>query len=138
VNINGGEADGEYLFRSVVDVPVPIEGAIIVVPAKAAIAVLDDCKRANVKSVWVQQGAESDDVLAKSYALGLPTIHHSCAFMHMPGVGFPHSLHRWFADSFIASRDLPRLREKIGDRSGVQASANLMDGGVATMRRSPG
>lgn len=50
----------------------------LVVPAFVGLSVLDECKTLGITRVWVQPGAESDELLAKGEALGLTMLSNAC------------------------------------------------------------
>jgi acyl-CoA synthetase (NDP forming) len=64
VNVKGGEAlidGGRYkLYRSIVEVPLPVELAIIAVPAESTLPVIDDCVKKKVKAIIIIPGGFSE------------------------------------------------------------------------------
>ncbi len=53
VNTRGGTLDGRTLHRSVLDVPGPVDLAVVAVPASAVAGVIGDCARKGVRGVVV-------------------------------------------------------------------------------------
>ncbi len=53
VNVHGGDIAGRQAYRSVRDLPSPVDLAVIAVPRDAVLAVVDDCAAAGVKSLVV-------------------------------------------------------------------------------------
>ncbi len=49
INIKGGELFGQKLYKSILDIPDPVDHAIICVPAKVVPIVVDECGRKGVK-----------------------------------------------------------------------------------------
>jgi predicted CoA-binding protein len=83
--------------------PERVDALLVVVPAIAAIDVVRDAAAAGVRYVWLQQGAESDDLLRVCRDLGLAVVSKECILMHAQPKGF-HKLHRWI---WGALRKLP-------------------------------
>lgn len=68
------EVEGLRAYRSVLDVPGPIDMATIYVPPHVAMAVLPELKQKGVGEVWLNPGADDDDVVAEATRLGLTPI----------------------------------------------------------------
>ena len=76
INPTEAEVEGYPAFRSVTDVPGPIDLATIYVPASAGIRVMDDLARKGVPEVWLNPGADDRAVVEKARSLGLKTVQH--------------------------------------------------------------
>lgn len=86
--------DGVRCYSSVAKLPEKVDALLVVVPPVAAPDVLRDAAAAGVSRVWLQQGAESADVLALCHELGLVVVAGECILMFAKPKGF-HKLHRW-------------------------------------------
>jgi hypothetical protein len=86
--------DGAPCYRRFAELPEPVDAVLVVVPAVAALDVVRDAAAAGVNFVWLQQGAESPDVLALCRELGLITIAGECILMFAEPKSF-HKAHRW-------------------------------------------
>jgi predicted CoA-binding protein len=86
--------DGERCYRRFADLPEPVHAALVVVPPAEAIDVVRDAAAAGITRVWLQQGAESDAVLAACKAVGVEVISGECVLMfaHPNGI---HRIHHW-------------------------------------------
>ncbi len=62
VNPYRDTVDGDPCWRSIADVPEAPTIAVFVVPAKRGVEVLADCRKAGVKSIWIQPGAFSPEL----------------------------------------------------------------------------
>lgn len=80
VNPTEPTVEGQAAFAKVTDIPGEIDRALLYVPAKVGVTVLDDCAAKGVKEVWVNPGAESDELFARAKTLGLNTV-FACAII---------------------------------------------------------
>ncbi|MFO0744276.1 MAG: PAS domain S-box protein [Myxococcota bacterium] len=104
VPVNRKRADGDRhdligerpSYSHVTDIPAPVEGAIVMVPASEARAVVEDCVRAGVGRVWLHrgagQGACSPEALAVAKAEGLAVVEGECPLMFVCHGGV-HAMH---------------------------------------------
>ncbi len=74
INPRETQVEGHQAYASVLDVPVPIDMATVYVPADAGIVVMEQLAQARVPEVWLNPGADADEVVARARALGLKTI----------------------------------------------------------------
>lgn len=80
VNPNVAEVEGLRTYARVTDIPDPIDRAALYVPAEIGVAVLDGVKQKGIKELFVNPGAESDELLARAEQLGLDPI-QACAIV---------------------------------------------------------
>jgi hypothetical protein len=64
VNPNEPEVEGLKTFASVMDVPQAIDMATVYVPPDIGLTLLADFERKGIPEIWVNPGAESDELLA--------------------------------------------------------------------------
>lgn len=85
INPNAAEVEGAACYRSVTAIPCVIDGVVVVTPADAAEAVVDDCARAGVPRVWLHRGigpgSLTDAATARARAHGLTVIPGGCPNM---------------------------------------------------------
>jgi predicted CoA-binding protein len=74
VNPNEGDVEGLKTYASVTDIPGAVDRASLYVPADVGITLLDAIKEKGVGELFVNPGAESDELLAEAERLGLQTI----------------------------------------------------------------
>jgi len=85
VNPHAEHIEGLAVYRSIADVPGPIDHAVLYLPEVAGLAALDAlAARGDVAEVWLSPGADSDAVVARGAALGLSTV-QACAIMAQGG-----------------------------------------------------
>ncbi len=77
------EVEGIRAYASVLDVPGPIDMATVYVPAATALRLLDELERKQIPEIWLNPGADDDDVLAEARRRHLNVI-AACSIM---GVG---------------------------------------------------
>ena len=100
VSVTADTVLGDRCYKSVADLPKQPEAVLIVVPPATSAGVVRECVDLGVKHVWLQQGAESTEGIELGTEKGLALVHNACAFMYMPGTGFPHRVHRFVAELF--------------------------------------
>jgi uncharacterized protein len=83
INPNETEVEGHKTYRSVLDVPGPIDMATVYVPPDVGIKVIEELARKQVPEVWLNPGADGDEVVARARQLGLNTI-QACSII---GIG---------------------------------------------------
>jgi len=66
VNPHEPEIEGLRAYPSVLDVPQPIDMATVYVPPEIGITLLDEFERKKIQEIWVNPGADSDELLAEA------------------------------------------------------------------------
>jgi len=74
INPNESEVEGHKTYASVLDVDGPIDMATVYVPGHVGVKVMDDLAKKGVGEVWLNPGADDDDVVARAKQLGLKTV----------------------------------------------------------------
>jgi predicted CoA-binding protein len=83
INPNEREVEGMRTYASVVDVPGPIDMATVYVQPEVVRGLLDDFERKQIGEIWVNPGAESDELMADAKRRKLNMI-YACSIV---GVG---------------------------------------------------
>jgi uncharacterized protein len=83
VNTHEAEIEGHAVYRSVLDIPGPIDMATVYVPRSSGLVVVEELARKGVPEVWLNPGADEDEVVERARVLGLNVI-QACSIM---GVG---------------------------------------------------
>ena len=85
VNPNAEEVEGDACYASVADIPGGVDGVVIVTPANASPAVVEDCAAAGVPRVWLHRGigagSLSEDAVAACRRHGIAVIPGGCPNM---------------------------------------------------------
>jgi predicted CoA-binding protein len=74
INPNEAEVEGHKTYASVLDVPGAIDMATIYVPPREGVRVMEQLAQKGVPEVWLNPGADADEVVARARELGLNTI----------------------------------------------------------------
>jgi uncharacterized protein len=88
------EIGGEPCYSGLSELPEPVDGLIVcVAPAKVE-PLLHEAARAQVKNVWLQQGAQTPEAVSLAQSLGLNVVAGKCILMYAEPVRSFHSFHR--------------------------------------------
>ena len=71
VNPKEAEVEGLKSYASITDIPGPVERATLYLPPHLGLGVLESIKAKGVDELYVNPGAESEELLAKAEAMGL-------------------------------------------------------------------
>ncbi|HEV8396306.1 MAG TPA: CoA-binding protein [Vicinamibacterales bacterium] len=66
INPHETEVEGVPAYASVLDVPGPIDMATVYVQPDVALRLLDEFERKQIPEIWLNPGADDDDVLAEA------------------------------------------------------------------------
>jgi len=99
VNPHAGSIDGDQCVSSVAALPDGIDGVIVMVPADASAAVVQECIDRGIPRVWLHRGAGpssvSDDAVALCRDHGVEVVDGACPMMFMDDATWFHRIHRW-------------------------------------------
>ncbi len=89
VNPHETTVEGLAAYRSVLDVPGPIDMATVYVPPDIGITLLAEFAQKGIPEIWINPGAESDALVAEATRRGLNIV-QACSIM---GIGRdPHAM----------------------------------------------
>jgi len=71
VSIRNDEIEGLKAYRSILDVPGDVDAASLYVNPGLGIKLLEDIQRKGVRTLFVNPGAESDELIERAESLGL-------------------------------------------------------------------
>ncbi len=74
INPHEREVEGLKAYASVLDVPGPIDMASFYVPPEVGEEIIGDIARKQIAEVWLNPGAESDELIARARALSIKPI----------------------------------------------------------------
>jgi predicted CoA-binding protein len=83
VNLSEKEIEGLPVFRSILDVPGPVDLVSVYLPPGPLFKVLGEVARKGCHELWLNPGTESPEVLAEARRLGLNAV-QACSIL---GVG---------------------------------------------------
>jgi len=85
---------GIRCYRTFEDLPEKVDAALIVLPPAQAVRAVKELAACGIRNVWLQQGAESQEVLRACQELGLNSISGECILMFAKPKSY-HKVHRW-------------------------------------------
>ena len=89
INPNEASIEGVSTYPSVMDVPDTIDMATVYVPPEIGITLLEGFERKQIAEIWINPGAESDELIAEARRRKLNVI-EACSIV---GIGRnPYSL----------------------------------------------
>jgi len=99
IHPTAAEVGGQRCYPTIGDVRDPIDGAIVVVPAAAAVDVVRQCIDAGVHAIWLFKGlggggAASDEAVSLCREAGIEVVPGACPLMFLHPVGSIHRIHR--------------------------------------------
>ena len=80
INPNEQDIEGFPTYPSVLDVPGNIDMATVYVPPDVGLRVVEELARKGVGEVWLNPGADDDEVVDRARALGLKTV-QACSIL---------------------------------------------------------
>jgi predicted CoA-binding protein len=83
INLHEPHVEGLTAYRSVLDVPGPIDMATMYVPPEVGLEIIGEIAQKGIREVWLNPGAESPALVARAQALGLDPI-EACSIV---GIG---------------------------------------------------
>lgn len=92
VNAKADTVEGEPCFKSLADLPKPVDGVITIVPPDQTEKVVEECAQAGIKRLWMQQGSESPVAIKLCEEKGIAAVHDACIMMYAQPTGF-HAFH---------------------------------------------
>lgn len=98
VNPHVALVEGDRCYPSLADVPDPVDGVVVMVPADAAAGVVRAAIGRGIGRVWLHRGVGTGSVSAEALAVaaahGLEVVDGACPLMFDGPVGGIHRLHR--------------------------------------------
>jgi predicted CoA-binding protein len=80
INPNEAKVEGLTTYASVLDVPGPIDMATVYVPGDVGVRVIEDIAKKGIPEVWLNPGADDDEVVKRAKALGVKII-QACSIL---------------------------------------------------------
>ena len=94
IHPTAAEIDGARCYQRFADLPERVNAALVVVPPSQAAAVVREAAAAGIHHIWLQQGAESAEVLQLCRQLGVGVVAGECVLMFAQPTSY-HRVHRW-------------------------------------------
>ena len=96
VNPNAESIDGDMCYKSLDEIPANIESALIVLPPNKAEDIVKVAHSKNINNIWLQSGAESEEVIKFCNEKEMNVVYEQCVLMFTEPSSFPHNFHRMF------------------------------------------
>ena len=87
--ITGEHVHGEYVWRELSQIGVPIDMVDIFRRSEAAGEAVDEAIAASAKAVWMQLGVINEDAAARAEAAGLKVVMDRCPKIEISRLGLP-------------------------------------------------
>jgi len=81
VNPHLSEVDGLKCYKSVSDIPFKVDVVNFVTPPAVTEKIVKECFKKDIKKVWFQPGAESENAIAFCRNNGISSIHGLCVMI---------------------------------------------------------
>lgn len=103
----GDPLEGDRSYQTLADVPDPVDGAIVMVPAGAAAEVVRQAVERGIPRVWLHRGAGKGSVSAEAVQLcrdnAIAVVDGACPLMFAEPVRGVHRIHRLLSGRRIAA-----------------------------------
>ncbi len=91
------EIDGQPCYPSLTAARGQVDAVLISVPAAQAAEIMREAAGIGLHNVWLQQGAETPELIALGQELNLDLVSKKCVLMYAPPVRSYHGWHRGFS-----------------------------------------
>jgi predicted CoA-binding protein len=99
--------EGDPAYERLADVPDPVDGVVVMVPAQDAAAVVRDAVQRGIPRVWLHRGLGPSSVSAEAVDIcnqaGVEVVDGACPLMFSEPVGLVHRVHRGLAHRRFAA-----------------------------------
>lgn len=95
VNPNLKSIEGHTAYPSLKELPERVEAVVISLSPSKTAQIVREAHLQDIKHIWMQQGAESEEAISFCRENGINIIHGECILMFADPVGFPHNVHRF-------------------------------------------
>jgi len=99
INPKADTIDGVKCYSSVSDLPADVRGLIFMTPKEETLAVAREAIAHGIKDLWVQQGAETKELIGDLEKEDVNLIYKQCIMMFWKPDGI-HSFHRFLKKIF--------------------------------------
>lgn len=87
INPNATTINGDKSYGSLSELPVKPDVVDVVVPPKIALEVVKECHALGIQKVWLQPGAESDEVIDYCYNHAIEVIYGAYVMVESDNIG---------------------------------------------------
>lgn len=97
VNPKYEDIDGFICFRTVESLPKDVTSMLIMTPKDQTMSVINDSLENDINNIWVQQGAENEEIIDFAQKSNANIITGECIMMYAEPVNSIHRVHRFFS-----------------------------------------
>jgi len=90
------EIEGETCYPNLASLPSKVDGVLVCLPPNQGSTVLREAADLGIRNIWLQQGADSPELLSLGRELDLNLVSGKCILMYAPPVRSIHRFHRGF------------------------------------------
>jgi hypothetical protein len=87
--------ENEKCYKSIHEVPFPLDGVILNIPPAETEKVVVDIHAAGINRIWMQQGSSSGQAIEYCNMKGINFIAGECIMMFTEPIAFFHRAHKW-------------------------------------------
>jgi predicted CoA-binding protein len=102
LNPNTEDIEGYKCYPTIETLPVEVKALVLVTPPAQSYLLVQEALSHGIKHIWIQQGAESPEVLDFCKKNQINYISGHCILMFLEPVKSIHKLHRFFSKLFGA------------------------------------
>jgi predicted CoA-binding protein len=99
VNSHLHEFEGKKCYASVTDLPAETDAIIVVTNPEQTLNVIKEAENRGIKQIWLQQGAENQEIIDYVDKKNMNVIYKKCAIMFSHPKGF-HGFHAFLTKLF--------------------------------------
>jgi len=99
INPNADKIDGIRCYKSINEIPADVRGIIFTTPPEETPGVAREALARGIKDFWIQQGAESKEIITELEKEDVNLIYKECILMFWKPDGV-HSFHRFLKKIF--------------------------------------
>ncbi len=100
VNPNAQAIEGDPCYPSLKALPEKVGGLVAVTQPAVTEQVVREAAELGITNIWLQQGAESPEVLQFCQEQDLNVVSGECIMMYQSHPAFPHNLHKFIKHAF--------------------------------------
>jgi uncharacterized protein len=94
VNKTESEIDGVKCFPDLYSLEEKVDSVFISVKSESVKEILLQADKLKIKNIWLQQGAETKEILDEAIKLNIELVAHKCILMYLEPVKSIHKFHR--------------------------------------------
>jgi len=82
VHPSASEIDGRKCYANLRELSGQVDGVVLCIPPEKALTAVIDAADAGIRQLWLQEGADSPEVLAAAYTRGMSVVVNRCIMVY--------------------------------------------------------